>query len=178
MARYFKVVIISVIALSLCGCDLIMWKRYSNPVYGFSISLPRFWQVEKNYQNIVLLLARAPSESLRDKFQANINITAGDLPEGAPKPTLDELFELNKEQLMHTLPGEKSNISEGEIFSGPNRGKWLSFDNQAKGMSLTTIVCVWLKGRRVYAVTCISETQKLPKYEPTFKAALRSLRLK
>jgi hypothetical protein len=169
----YRLLLGAMLAACLFGCD-VYWSRYSNKEYGFSILLPRFWQRQEGVQNTVVM-SLSPVEGQGDKFRENINVMSGELGKEAP---LDIVFEFNKQQIMQSLPGFKYDVSEGEIFAGREKGKWLMFNNKAEGVTLSIITAVWEKGKRVYVVTGICDTRELSKYDPTFRRALRSLRLK
>lgn len=162
--------------LGLSACDF-RWARYYNREYKFSLLLPRGWSREEGLNNTVLT-SRSPLKGRRDKFQENINVVVADLPKEAPDTPLDVLFELNKEEIMRVLPGVKEDISEGKIFAGRNEGRWLAFSNRIEGISIKIISAVWMRGKRVYVVTCSGEGRDFSKYEPVFKTTLRSLRIK
>ncbi|MBL7130239.1 MAG: hypothetical protein ISS45_02335 [Candidatus Omnitrophica bacterium] len=162
-----------VILVSLAGCFL-SWQRYSNEEYGFSILFPRMWQKEEGVAGTVILVT-SPQKGSSDKYRENINVMAADLSE---EVSLATFFELNKDEAMRVLPGVEYNISEGEIFAGGISGKWLSFNTRMEGLTLRIISASWMKGTRVYVVSCSAEYEKYPKYEPIFKKVMHSLRIK
>ncbi len=166
--------VILLLAFCLSGCDNIMWGRYSSPTRGFSILLPRFWGKEHGFQNTALV-ARSPLSGGGDRFQENVTVVTGDLPEEVP---LDELFELNKAEILKALPGAKFNLSEQEIFAGRDEGRSLAFDNKVKNFSLRIVSAVWVKHKRIYVVTCTGELKNFNKYESAFKRIIESLRIK
>lgn len=162
-----------IISVFLCGCDL-RWVRYTNQEHGFSIILPRFWQKQEGFQGAIVT-ARSPLQGSNDRFQENITVTGGELPQEVP---LDILFEVNKEEIMKKLPGVKKEVDDGEMFAGRDEGRWFSFDNRIQNMSIRIITGVWIKNKHVYVITCSGLTKDFPRYEPTFKKVMRSLRIK
>lgn len=156
--------------ISLLGCDL-TWRRYSNKEYGFSLNLPRRWQMRQGVNDTVVQ-ASAPQKA-NEKFAANVNVVVSELPE---RISLEEFFELNKEETLRLLPGEKLGIQEGDIFAFGRRGMFLNFTTVVKDFSVRFFSAVWIKGKRVYVITASCEDKFYPEYEPAFKKILRSFR--
>lgn len=169
-----KLALALIIILCLCGngCYL-MWARYANREYGFSILLPRMWQREEGFQNTVVI-SRAPLSGPKDKTQASINIVVVELPQ---ETALDIFFEVNKEEALRVLPGIKENLLEGEIWAGREKGRILAFNTKIGGFNLRTMVAMWMKEKRVYIVTCSGEVKEFEQYNLLFKTMLHSLRI-
>lgn len=170
--------------LELFGCDFkFNMIRYANKEYGFSVFLPQNWQIEEGVERTVVM-ARAPEG--QTKFQTNINVTVGDIRDTQarmPKKfTFEQYYEMNKAQILEALPGQESNIQEGRVIAGKNIGRSLSFDervrdrNLQQDFNLRFIIATWMKGDRVYSITCATELDKLPRYLPIFKKVLKSFR--
>lgn len=174
--RTLKLILIVAAIFSLIrACDLLKWSRYHNREYGFSILLPRFWAIQEKYKDAMVAAFDYPSGP-SDKFQENMNVRIKELPNEIP---LDAFFEINKEWLLESgIRGIKSEISEGTVFAGKDKGKWLIFNNRTDKLSLKIIISIWLKGKRAYIVNCVAENTKFPKYELIFKTSLRSFRIK
>lgn len=172
--RIISIFMLLIMAFTLSGCDNIMWGRYSYPTRGFSVLLPRFWNREIGFQNTALV-ARSPLSGNEDKFQENVTIVTGDLPE---EVDLDELFEMNKAEILKALPGAKYNVIEQEIFAGRHEGRVLAFDNKVKDYSLRITSAIWVRNKRIYVITCTGELKNLEKYESAFKRVMESIRLK
>jgi hypothetical protein len=167
------ILLILVVAIGLISCD-VAWQKYSNREYRFSLLLPRAWEKKAGQKN-TLIIAKAPKEDAAHGFQANLNVTVTDLPKEIP---LETYFEMNKQETFRILPGVEYNVSEGTLFNGRLRGKWLSFNSEGGVSVLRIISAVWVKGTRIYIITgsCLSEEYE--KYDPIFKKILRSLRIK
>ncbi len=161
------------IAIGLAGCDL-SWQQYNNKEYGFSILFPRAWKKEGGIQDIIVI-AKSPRKGQFDKFQENANVVVSDLPGEMP---LTAYFDLNKTEIMRMLPGAKYNVKESEIFAGSEPGNLLSFTCNVGDITLQITSAVWMKGQRVYVVTCSGDAAEYPKYEPTFNKIMHSLRIK
>lgn len=170
--RIISIIGLLVVIISLSGCNL-TWQRYSNKEYGFSILLPRMWHKEERLSGAIII-AMSSREGDSDNFQENITVMVVDLPE---EVSLEALFKLNKNEIIQAMP-DKFNVSEGEVFCGGTPGKWLSFNSRLGDIILRIKSAVWMKGKRVYTITCSAEYEQYPKYEPTFNKALSSLRIK
>ncbi len=163
----------------LSGCDtfdFISWRKYYNNEYRFSILLPRGWQQGK-FTPDTLIMAKAPLKGDKDKYQENINVNVTELPSDAKGVSLDTIFDLNKEELQRTV-AEVYDLRDGDIYAGFLPGKWMSFEGKAMGLSIKIITAIWLKNNRFYVVTCSAEVKDFPRYEPIFKKALHSVRIK
>ncbi len=170
--KIFKLSIVIVAVVFLAGCDL-AWQRYSNRAYGFSILLPRGWERMEGFRGTVITI-RAPRKNLQGKFQANINVVAGELEKDLD---LSTYFELNRDQTLKLVPNIEGRVSEGEIYASRLEGKWFSFISIAGGVNIKIISAVWKKGKRVYVVSCSCDALKYPQYEQTFSKVMRSLRI-
>ncbi len=169
----FKIFLTALLVVVSCGCELV-WERYQNREYGFSLLLPRPWNKEEGFQGIVAIIAYAPVKS-NAKFRANINVVARELPEETP---LDILFEMNKQEILQKLPGIKEDVSEGEVFAAKDKGKWLTFTTKVQDLTLKNTVVTWIKNRRAYVLNYIAEKNDFPLYEPFFKKAVQTFRIK
>lgn len=176
--RTIKLILIVIVIFSLISAgDLLKWSRYHNREYGFSLILPRFWEKQEGFAGTALI-ALSPQQGPADKFRENITVTARDLPAEAPETTLDAFFELNKAEILRAIPGIKSDISENEVYAGREKGKQLMFENRAQGVALKIISAAWVKAKRLYSLTCVSEISQFKRYAPVFKVILRSFRIK
>lgn len=150
-----------------------MWQRYIDKERGFSILLPRFWQITKGvYHTVIMAQERLKGPS--DKYSENINVIVTDFEKPIPASTI---FEFNKDELTRAL-ADVYDLREGDIYAGLSAGKWFSFESKAKNIPVKVLSAIWVKGNRSYTVTCSAEVDKYRKYEPTFQKVLRSIRMK
>jgi hypothetical protein len=70
------------------------------------------------------------------------------------------------------------NPEEDEVFAGMLRGQMLTFECFGKGDRLKVRIAIFMKDDRAYIITCTSEANKFPRYEPLFMKAIRSFRSK
>jgi hypothetical protein len=175
MRRYFKfktgLLLMLVILLSACDTR---WQKYNNQEYGFSILLPGSWEKEEGVLKSVVMAMAPVKDKRAHKVRPNLNVFVTQLPEDVG---LDVIFELNKEELAKSGTA-MINQAEGEIYAGSLAGKWLSFEGFMRNYQLRIISALWVKGRRVYTVTCTSLAEESSQYEPVFRKVLRSLRVK
>jgi len=165
--------ILFTLLIVLCGCDT-QWQKYNNQEYGFSVLLPSSWEKEEGALKAVIM-AMAPVKNKRiHKIPANMNVFVTELPE---EVKLEVIFELNKEELSKT-GAVMNNPEEGEIYAGLLAGRWLSFEGQMRNSRLKIISAIWVKGRRIYTITCSSLLEEFAQYQPLFNKTLRSLRVK
>ena len=167
------ILITLIVAISLTGCNL-AWQRVDSKELGFSILLPRVWYKEEGVYNTTMMIT-SPQEGPSDKFQENITIVVANLP---TEISLESFFASNKEETLRIMPGDQFDISEGEIFAGRFRGKQLSFNTKLEGVVIRILSAVWIRGKRVYVITCSAEYEQYSKYKSTFQKTLKSLRIK
>jgi len=168
---FWRVILICFVAFALCGCD-IMWSRYTDKKKQFSISFPLFWVKQKNKYNAAVI-ALEPVISKSDTFSENCNVIVTDLER---EVQLGEFYEFTREELTRQLL--VYDTLEGETFAGLMPGRWISFVSKYQGNNLHIISAMFVKGKRAYTVTCTSQQDRYPKYEPLFMKIIRSLRVK
>ena len=171
LRKFILVALICSISLTSTGC-WVLWAKYKNREKGFSILLPRFWKRVEGEQHTIIM-AKAPLRGKNDEFQENINVIVSDLP-----AIVDiEIFaEMNQKQAAAVLPGPKVDFESGEIFAGLNRGRWFAFTSISEPVATRVMSAIWMKGTRVYVVSCSAEADLFYKYEPTFLHVMESLR--
>jgi hypothetical protein len=164
------------LCLFLClagsGCSW-QWRRYNNKEYKFSILFPRSWEIEEGALGTVVMVM-APLKNKQAQFRDNINVVVTELPK---EMELGTFFELNKDMLTSKVAAI-DNLLEGDIYAGFLPGKWLSFEGKMREVKLKITSAVWIKGKRIYTVTCAGEAKDFSKNEQTFNTVLRSLRVK
>jgi hypothetical protein len=165
----FAICALALLCLTGCGWQ---WQRYNNQEYKFSILFPRFWEIEEGNLNTVVM-AMAPLRNKKAQFRENINVVVTELPQEMP---LSTFFELNKDMLTSKVAA-LDDLLEGDIYAGFLPGKWLSFEGRMHDLKLKITSAVWIKGKRVYAVSCASEAKDAAKNEQLFNTVLRSLRV-
>ena len=171
--RKIQVIIIIVLSFVFGGCG-IFWQSYTNAEYGFSMSLPRLWYKEVGSYGTVIM-ASSSQTSPQDRYRENITVTVSYLPTGM---SLVTYFELNRSQVFEAFEGQEFGVMEGEISAVGGVGRVLSFSVPAKDIIFKITSAVWMKNKRAYVVTCISQDSEFDKYQPIFEKAMRSIRFK
>lgn len=162
------------LALLLCltGCKP-EWERYTNQEHKFSILLPASWEKQEGaFKTAVVALA--PLKEKPPAFRANVNVIVNELPQ---KVDLDAIFELNKNELSGKL-ATMDDLTEGDIYSGMMRGKWMSFVGLLRDFRVKITSAIWIKDKRTYTVTCACRAEDARTYDPMFQKIIRSLRAK
>lgn len=137
--------------------------------------MPRFWEKIEQTEGAVTLIVRSPLKGPGDKYQENITVAASILKEKIP---LDAVYDFNKAAILQAIPGDKFDITEGEIFAGMEAGKFLSFTNSINGLTIKIQSAIWVKDTKVYTISCSGETKSFLVYGPIFKKVMNSLRIK
>lgn len=179
MVRFWQISVLILVCWGLTGCGGPSMRRYINEEYSFSLLLPAGWQREEGSFGTIILV-KAPEK--QTEFQTNINLTTGDLraieTQMGRKISLAEVYEVNKEAILRTLPGIKENLKEDEVLAGKDRGMLLSFDCRLGDLNLKFLVGVWMKAGRLYTLSCATEKERFYQYLPIFKKTISSLRLR
>jgi len=173
MRKYILVALILVLSLSFIGCDIFAWKKYYNPDYKFSLTIPRNWEIAEETKDAALVLF-APEEEIQGQFRANLRVVVVDLPAVIPLTTY---FDVNKEELMNVIP-QAAEFTEGQQMNGIIRGQWMSFQAQITSkVIMKAITIVWMKDKRAYTLTCVCSLSAAKKYEPMFRKIMSSMRM-
>ena len=163
------------IILLLSSCD-IFWKRYESKDKGFSIMLPRSWFIEEGIlKDTFAVTAKELQKGPSDNFRENISVAVSNIPEIM---SLNELYQLNKAEVMKILPGEKYDISESDIKVTGREGKRLSFVADIGGVALRSVSALFINKNRSYSVNCACAESKYSKYSAIFDKAIKSIRIK
>ncbi|MFA5157465.1 MAG: hypothetical protein WC532_08825 [Candidatus Omnitrophota bacterium] len=173
--RFFpKLCVLLLLVPFLCSCEF-GWKQYINEDNDFSILLPASWEKQEDvFDAALIVLAPVKGKNKNPPVRANMNIIVADLPARAD---LDIVFDFNRTELSSKL-ARIDDIIAGDIYAGPLLGRQVSFAGLLSGFQVKIISANWVKGRRVYTVTCTSALNEFPKYEKTFKKMFRTLRIK
>jgi len=170
--RILSLCLIVAICVSSNGC-YVFWKRYHSKEHKFSILVPRFWELSKGSKDLALIV-RSPRRGPKDDFQENVNVSTKELPQ---EVNLEAFFEVNKGQVLLFVPGAKTDISEGDIYAGRVKGKFIAFSSRSPQISIRVFSASWIKGKRVYIATATGTIEGFPRYEAIFKKMMQSMRI-
>ncbi len=164
---------IAIVCLTLAGCDIFAWKKYYNSDYKVSLFLPRSWEIDDNAQDAALVIYIPQDNPQAEIFRSNMRMVVQDLPAEIP---LSTFYDMNREELLSVFP-KHMNIVEGQGMSRLVRYQWLAFDAKlAEGIDVRIINASWIKGKRVYLLTCVMNLKSANQIEPLFRKIISSLR--
>lgn len=123
----------------------------------------------------MVIMASSSQASPQDKYRENITVTVSYLPAGM---ALGTYFEMSINQVFEAFEGRQFAVKESTISAGGEDGRCVSFSVPAKDIIFKVTSAVWIKNKRAYVVTCISQDSEFDKYEPIFQKAMRSIRFK
>lgn len=173
MRRIPIFIAIALVCLILAGCDIFVWKKYYNPEYKISMLLPRSWEIDEEAKTAALVVY-IPQDNPKARFKGNMRMVVQDLPAEIP---LSSYYDVNREELLSVFP-KHSNIAEGQGMSRLVRYQWIAFNAQiAEDIRVRAINAAWIKGKRVYLLTCVIDLSSAVKVEPLFRKILSSFRL-
>ncbi len=173
MRRSLVFISIVLVCLTLTGCDFFVWKRYYNAEYKVSFLLPRSWEIDEEAKDAALVVY-IPQDNPRARFKSNMRLVIQDLPAEIP---LSSYYDVNREELLSVFP-KHSDIAEGQGMSRLVRYQWIAFNAQiAKDIRVRAINSSWIKGKRVYLLTCVIDLNSATKIESLFRKIISSLRL-
>ena len=173
--RKFNIILVLVLfSLTLAGCDMFTWRKYSNREKQFSFIMPKNWEMDQDTADAVLAIY-IPKTDPRDTFTSNIRVVTEDLTQPIDLATY---FDVNREEFRHVFR-KMGDITEGQGMSGFVRHQWIAFTaplNDGKTL-IRAISAVWIKDKRVYVLTCVMDLRRAYKIEPLFRKMLASFRI-
>jgi hypothetical protein len=173
MRRYGVIVIIILFSLNLAGCDMRSWRNYYDSEYKFSLRMPRSWDLDESAINAALV-AYLPSDPSDDNFAGNIRVVADNLPAEIPLSAYYDINRAEFEQVFKKL----IDLKEGQGMSGLTRYQWIAFNARIGEKTLIrAISSVWIKGKRVYVLTCVMNLRRAQEIEPIFRKVISSFRV-
>ena len=173
MRKFGFILVIALFSLSLAGCDISAWRKYRSSESKFSLRLPRSWEIDEDALDAALV-AYIPPSPRDDRFASNIRVTVDTLPTEVPLTTYYDINRAEFEQVFKKL----IDIEEGHGMTGLVRYQWFAFNAQLSEEVMVRIVsAVWMKGRRVYILTCVMNLRRASEIEPVFRKVMSSFRI-
>jgi hypothetical protein len=161
-------------SFSLAGCDSFSWRKYNNREHRFSLNIPKDWQVDNDAKDAALVIY-IPKADPRDLFVSNIRVVMEDLP--APMD-LATYYDINREEFRQIFK-KMGDVTEGQGMTGLVRYQWLAFTAPLSDkLLIRAISSVWIKGKRVYILTCVMDLRRSKDIEPMFRKMLSSFRIR
>lgn len=173
MRKLNIILVLVLFSLSLASCEMFAWRKYSNREYKFSFIMPKDWDIDEDVENAVLAIY-IPKEDPEDPFTSNIRVVTEDLP--APVD-LSTYYEINREEFNQIFK-KMGDITEGQGMNGLLRHQWIAFTAALEDRVLIRVInAVWMKGTRVYVLSCVMDLRMAPQIEPIFRKMLASFRI-
>lgn len=150
-------------------------KRHHYKKKGFSIEIPTDWEIMKENQDIVALIALSPQKKPSDNRGSVCVIVE-------PKPkdieTTDDCLKKHINYIGKTFKDFKKHDS-GETKIGDNNAVWLSYSFRMKkynNMELKAMDYILVKGKRVYVINCSAPVEAFSGFAVEFKKILGSFK--
>jgi hypothetical protein len=173
----FLGVALFLIGLGLNGCASKEEPEEPGRYYGksYSIKFPKGWEIDEQEEKLwvsVLIPRETTDDQLR--FRININIiestkTGGLSLEQHYQKTLDILSKSLSEFQVHE---EGRSIIEGIIT------KWYIYSYKIGPLDVKSLQYIFLKGRRIYSITCGAGVDEFDQYRSTFEEVAKSFKFK
>ncbi|MCX5701265.1 MAG: hypothetical protein NTZ63_06980 [Candidatus Omnitrophica bacterium] len=175
MRKFSVLLILLCLATSLLGCQLLGWRKYTNRDARFSLYIPRSWEIdEEDTEANAAFVAYAPKQGITDNFATNIRVVAEELPAEIPLTTYYDINRAEFEQVFKKL----DDVKEGQGMTGFVRYQWLAFTALVgEDILIRAISTVWISGKRVYVLTCVTNLRRAPQIEPVYRRILSSFRI-
>lgn len=150
------------------------WRKYNNREYKFSMLVPKSWEIDEEVEDGILALY-IPKAYPTDLFMSNVRVYTEDLP--APLD-LATYYDVNREEFRRVFK-KMADISEGQGMSGLNRYQWIAFTSPLTDKIIIRVIsAVWMKGKRVYILTCVMDLKSAQDIEPLFRKMIASFSIK
>jgi hypothetical protein len=176
-ASIFYGVTLVLIAFGINGCASKEEPEEPGRYYGksYSIKFPKGWEIDEQEEKLwvsVLIPRETTDDQLR--FRININIiestkTGGLSLEQHYQKTLDILSKSLSEFQVHE---EGRSIIEGIIT------KWYIYSYKIGPLDVKSLQYIFLKGRRIYSITCGAGVDEFDQYRDTFEEVAKSFKFK
>ena len=168
------ILVLIIFSLSLVGCEIFAWRKYNNREYRFSMLVPKDWEPDEDIKDGIVALY-VPMVNPSDPFMSNVRVVTEDLP--APLD-LATYYDINREEFRQVFK-KMSDISEGQGMSGLNRHQWIAFTAPLTDKVMIRVIsAVWMKGKRVYILTCVMDLQRAQDIEPAFRKMIASFTIR
>lgn len=170
MKKFILILSLVVFSLSLAGCEEFAWRKYNNREYKFSMLVPKAWDLDESINDGAVALF-VPGVEAVDPFVSNVRVVIEDLP--APLD-LATYYDINREEFRNVFK-RMGEVTEGQGMSGLNRYQWIAFVSPLTEKILIRVVsAVWMKGKRVYILTCVMDFRRAQDIEPSFRKMIAS----
>lgn len=167
--------ILAMAVLLATGAGISCTKKSSNnfvsPENGFSINLPKDWEVKKGFMGTVVA-TMSPQMGPEDSFRENINIIVTDA-EGAAdlKAYADATFESSKSLLTDYQLFERGNTHHGDSHS-----EWAIFSHRQGDSTLKTMTHLLVNKGKTVIITSSGTPESFDAYRPQFEEIVKTFK--
>lgn len=174
MRKLILIILAGIFLISLSGCkDVFSWRKYYDREQKFSLKVPRAWEIAEDFQNGEFII-NIPNQVANDKFASSVRVAVEDLP---GEIALSTYYDMNREEFKRVFK-KMGNVTEGQGMSGLYRYQWIAFDSLVtEDVVIRAISYVWMKGKKVYVLTCVMGLRSADKIEPLFRKMAASFRI-
>jgi len=144
--------------------------RYYDPGKRFSVRFPKDWEISEGVKGTVVM-AEIPSEDGMRAIRENVNIIVEDLGKDmrVSEYFQRQMFGLKKLTGAVTVMRGTSDIDGADA-------RWFIYSYRTQSLGFRSLVCVFVKGRQGYVITCLTEEDTFEQYADQFDEILKSFR--
>jgi hypothetical protein len=148
--------------------------RYYDRDRQFSIKFPDEWMIrEGDGEEWPKVEAVSPWENDYDEFSEHVTVDVEYLPVDTD---LDTYFEETVEWQIDDTPGYRERgRGDAEIDDVP--AKWVTFDFESEGGTVTVMGYSLLEGKTGYLISCVAQAAKFSSYKREFEDIVKSFRV-
>ena len=145
--------------------------RYYKKQDGFSIRFPESWEQKENVMGTVVM-ALSPPEGADDAFRENVNVAVESLP---TPMDLEKYLELSMANLKNLFSaGQEPEVSDAALGGG--QAKRIVYQTTMGQVHVKGMLCLAVKGRRGYTVTCSATPETFDAYKEPFEKIVETFR--
>jgi hypothetical protein len=173
MRKLSLILVFIIFSLSLLGCEAFYWRKYNDREHKFSLNIPKDWEIDNNAKDAALAVY-IPKADPNDLFVSNIRVVTEVLPASMDLATY---YDIHREEFRQVFK-KMGDVTEGQGMTGLVRYQWIAFTAALSDkLLIRAISSVWIKGKRVYILTCVMDLRRSQDIEPTFRKMLSSFRI-
>ena len=151
-------------------------QKYINMRDGFTIEVPRGWQIEEREKGPSPFIAFRPREKEDEIVFERVQVEVTD----APGRNLNVFYQKHVNKMEKSLAGFTI-VSEGETKINDLPARWLVYTYTDKFITLKVqakaMQYMVIKGDSAYLITCIATVKSYDEYQPTFRKIVNTFQL-
>lgn len=159
-----------ILVLGFLCVGAVLAATYTDPKYGFNITGPEGWKIDKSGKQRTSVIFYAPRSE--KNFRPNLTVTVQNIG----KATLADYLEASK-RAAAKLPEGKLDRQD-EIMLGGQKGAYLRYSYVDKGLVLRSVTFFVVVNEKAYVITGTAPAETYDSYRTLFLTAARSFTLK